>query len=42
MVGNPEVTVPWWQGMLLGFVPFIGQLTIAGAVIVWVLSLFVL
>ena len=34
-----EPTVVWWQGAILGFVPFIGQATIPVAVMTWVLML---
>lgn len=31
--------VVWWQGALLGFVPYLGRLSIAAAVITWFLML---
>ena len=33
--------VMWWQGALLGFVPYLGQLSIGAAVITWIFMLFV-
>jgi hypothetical protein len=36
---KPE-TVVWWHGALLGFCPFIGQITIPFAIITWILMLF--
>ena len=33
-------TVTWWQGAILGFVPFLGQATIPAAVVTWILMLF--
>jgi len=38
--GKPEALV-FWQGALLGFVPFIGQVSIPAAVLTWLLMLFV-
>lgn len=35
-----EAVIVWWQGALLGFVPFLGQCTILIAVITWLLMLF--
>jgi hypothetical protein len=32
--------IKFWHGMILGFVPFLGQATIPVAVITWVLMLF--
>ena len=32
--------IVWWQGALLGFIPFIGHLTIPAAIITWILMLF--
>jgi len=31
--------VVWWQGALLGFVPYLGKLAIAAAVITWFLMM---
>lgn len=31
----------WWQGALLGYVPFLGQASIPVAVITWILMLFI-
>lgn len=36
-----EATVTWWQGMLIGFVPYLGQFGIFLAVVTWILMLFV-
>ena len=38
--GKPPA-VEWWQGALLGFVPYVGQASIPIAVATWVISLFV-
>lgn len=32
--------IVWWQGCLLGFVPYLGNATIPAAVITWILMLF--
>lgn len=37
---SPVVT--WWQGALLGFVPWLGQASIPAAVITWILMLFLI
>jgi hypothetical protein len=34
-------SVTWWQGALIGFVPWIGHLAIPAAIVTWILSLFV-
>lgn len=39
--GKPEVIV-WWQGVLLGFVPFLGQASLPAAGITWILMLFLI
>ena len=36
-----EACVVWWQGALLGFVPYLGQASILAAVITWLLMLFI-
>jgi hypothetical protein len=33
-------SIQFWQGMVLGFIPFIGQATIPAAVITWILMMF--
>ena len=38
--GKPE-SIAWWQGSLIGFVPFIGHATIHAAIITWILFLFI-
>jgi len=38
---NREAVVTWWHGALLGFCPFIGQLTIPAAVITFILMLII-
>ena len=35
-----DIVIVWWQGLLLGFVPGIGQASIPAAVITWILMLF--
>ena len=37
--GKPE-SIVWWQGVILGFIPFIGHITIPAAIITWILMLF--
>lgn len=32
-------TVLWWHGFLLGYVPYLGQMSILVAVITWILML---
>ena len=32
--------IQWWQGVLIGFVPTLGQLTIVLAVVTWIIMLF--
>lgn len=36
------IVVKFWQGAFLGFCPVVGQLTIPIAIVVWILSLFLL
>lgn len=33
-------TIVWWQGVLLGLIPFLGQISIPAAVTTWILMLF--
>ena len=35
-VAGKEPQVQWWQGFLLGYVPYLGQLAIPAAVITWI------
>lgn len=35
-----EPSIVWWQGSLIGFVPYLGQASIPVAVITWILMLF--
>lgn len=35
-----SAVIVWWQGALLGFVPYLRQASIPAAVITWVLMLF--
>lgn len=35
-----EPQIVWWQGMLMGFVPYLGQVSIPAAVVTWILMLF--
>ena len=37
---HKEPVVTWWEGILLGMVPIIGQFSIIGAVVTWISSLF--
>jgi len=36
--GKPQAIV-WWQGALIGFVPYLGRLSIPAAVVTWLLML---
>lgn len=38
-LGKPAAIL-WWHGALLGFMPFIGQLTIPFAFVTWILMMF--
>ena len=38
---KPQVIV-WWQGALIGFVPYLGRLSIPAAVVTWLLMLILL
>lgn len=38
---SKPATVVWWQGAILGVIPFFGQLSIPAAIITWVLMLFI-
>ena len=35
-----DPSILWWHGMLLGFCPLIGQITIPVAVVTWILMIF--
>jgi len=35
-----DTSVNWWQGGLIGFVPWIGHLAIPAAVVTWIAMLF--
>ena len=35
-----EPSIVFWQGMLLGFAPYLGQISIPVAIITWILFLF--
>lgn len=39
--GGKEGTVTWWQGGLMGCVPYLGQATIPAAIVTWILMLFI-
>ena len=41
VLAGKEPSVLWWQGALIGFVPYIGHFAIPVAVVVWVITLFV-
>ena len=36
-----QASLVWWQGMLMGFCPGLGQVTIPAAIITWLLMLFI-
>lgn len=36
-----EATIVWWQGFLLGYIPFMGQAAIPAVIITWILMLFI-
>ena len=35
-----EPVIVWWQGALLGIVPYFGQVSVIAAVMTWILMLF--
>ncbi|MHA2219878.1 MAG: hypothetical protein ACXACY_28615 [Candidatus Hodarchaeales archaeon] len=35
-----EPQIVWWQGALMGFVPYLGQVSIPAAIVTWILMLF--
>lgn len=37
-----EPLVVWWQGFLLGYVPWVGQFSIPAAIITWIAMLFLM
>ena len=37
---DKEPAIVWWQGSLMGFVPFLGQASVPAAVITFILMLF--
>lgn len=39
---NKDGGIVFWQGCLLGFVPYLGQASIPVAVITWILMLFLI
>jgi hypothetical protein len=39
--GKPQVVL-FWHGALIGFVPWIGQLSIPAAIITWIAMLFLI
>ena len=36
-----EAQITWWQGALMGFVPYIGHVAIPFAVVTWLLMMFI-
>ena len=36
-----EAAVVWWQGGLLGMIPFVGQFSVIAAVATWLIMMFV-
>lgn len=38
---DKEPTMLWWHGVLMGYIPIMGQLVWPLAVLTWVLSLFI-
>ena len=38
---HKQAAISWWQGSLIGFCPVIGQISIAAAIITWILMLFI-
>lgn len=41
VAGNPNVQIAGWQGALLGFVPYLGNVTVPAAVVTWIAMLIV-
>ena len=39
-LAGKEPVIVWWQGVLLGFCPGIGHLTVPVAVVTWMITLF--
>ena len=37
-----EPSIVWWQGFLLGYVPYVGQISIPAVFITWILMLFLI
>ena len=40
--GCVGVLIMWWQGAIIGFVPYLGRLSIPAAVVTWLLMLILL
>lgn len=36
-----DPSIVWWQGGLIGFIPWIGQASIPAAAVTWILMLFI-
>lgn len=36
-----EAVVTWWQGGFIGFIPYVGQMSLPAAFITWLLMLFI-
>jgi hypothetical protein len=41
ILAGKDPSVVWWQGMLLGLVPGIGQFGIIAATLTWIVMLFI-
>jgi hypothetical protein len=40
-LGRPDVDVKFWQGMVLGIIPYLGAATIPAAAVTWVSTWFI-
>ena len=40
IVAGKESAIVWWHGFLMAYVPGLGQLSIPGAVITWIIQMF--
>ena len=38
---NKPESVVWWHGVIIGFIPVLGQFTIPAAIVTWILMLFI-
>ena len=41
VVADKDPTVLWWQGAIIGIIPGLGQIMIPGALLTWIIMLFI-